>query len=531
MYIRKSKDFLMNNVKVKSDSNGYFLEIAENPHLYLKDAKGTITTERFPWIEKFLGVKIITDGYELLYRLKKGEFAKWTIDSFGVKQGQKNLQKKSLDAIAQEFQVDINSLSKEKLEELKRQEKANKYHTKAKLYYQLGKHDKAESFYYKAAMLSTNNYQLVNELAKCCTIQLKLKQALEAYMYLAIKYPDRELDIWHLKSKLIAHLNHTKDETVINYFIEIFERIVLILKKRSKVLELLGQLYWLKGEKTRALELKLLASNEKTLNQKKLTSLRVNSLDISKVNFKMPDFLVIGPQKSGTTALYKYLTEHPHIYPASAKEIFFFDIKYDHGIDWYRSHFPVLPEFTYLTGEASATYFNDLQALERIAELLPKVKLIFIIRDPVDRAISDYYMKVRNGVESRSIEEAIISEIEFLNQESVDFLNPDPKFFHKHKGYVRNGLYFYFLKTYMNMFKSQNMTLINSEKLLHSPRETMKTVFDFLGVEDFPGKYPLINKGNYSKKTNRLVLNELSKFFKNYNLLLEELIEVKLNWQ
>lgn len=521
----------MDNLKVKSDSNGYFLETKDNSHLYLKDDDGTITLERFPWIEKFLGVKTITDGYELLYQLKRGDLAKWTIDSFGVKQGYNTLKQKSLNDVAQEFQVNIHPFGEEQTRKIEFDARAHKYYKKAKSYYQLGEHEKAEYFYYKAATLSTSNYQFVNELARCLTLQSKLKEALEAYMYLAIKYPDKELEVFHFKSKIIAYINQAKDETVIDYFIEIFERIIVILKKRSKIFDLLGQLYWIKGEKTRALELKLLASNEKTVNQKQLSSLRVNSIDLSKVDFKTPDFLVVGPQKSGTTALYQYLTKHPHIYPASAKEIFYFDFKYDLGFDWYRSHFPVLPEFSYLTGEASATYFNNVKALERISELLPKVKLIFLIRDPVDRAISDYHMKVRNGIESKSIEEAIISEIEFLKEKSVDFLEPDPEFFQKYKGYVRNGLYYYFLRTYMNMFEPQNITLVTSEKLLNSPRETMKTIFDFLEIEDYQGQYPLINKGNYSKKANQLVLNELSSFFATHNHLLEDLILTKLNWQ
>lgn len=454
----------MDNVKVKGDSNQYFLETKDNHHLYLKD---------------------------------------------------------------------INTLSEEKSEDSKRHKRADLHYKKAQLYYQLGKHDKAEYFYYKAAILSTNNCNIVNDLAKCFTLQSKLKKALESYIYLAIKYPDRALEMWHFKPKLIDYLNKAKDETDINYFIEIFERIILILKKRSKILDLLGELYWLKGEKTRALELKLLASNEKTLYRKKLNSLRVNSIDLSKVDLKMPDFLVLGPQKSGTTALYQYLTAHPNIYPASSKEIFFFDFEYEynHGLDWYRSHFPVLPEFSYLTGEASATYFNNLKAPERIAKLLPNVKLIFIMRDPIDRAISDYYMKFRNGLESRSIEEAIISEIEFLKKESVNFLDPGSRFFNKHKGYVRNGLYFYFLKTYMNLFEPQRITFVTSEKLLNSPRKTMKNIFEFLGIEDYQGHYSVINKGGYSNNTNQLVINELSNFFTVHNQLLEDSINIKLAWK
>ena len=442
----------MNNAKIKSDSNGCFLEIEGNPPLYLKDAKGQITVERFPWIEKFLGVKTIDDGYELLYRLNKGGLAKWTINSSGFKYGFKTLKEQSIDDLQQEFQLDINCISQQEDEKIKQAKLVNKYYEKAKKYYRLGQHNKAEHFYYKTATLATNNYQFVNELATCLTLQSKLEEALEAYLYLAIKYPDRALNLSQFKIKLIAYINHHKDSIVVDSFIEIFERIASILKRRSHILNFLGELYWHKGEKSKALELKLLAANEKFLNRKKSQSLDIDSININKIDFKIPDFLIIAPQKSGTTALYQYLVQHPSIYPASLKEIFFFDLNYDFGLDWYKSHFPVLPEIRYLTGEASPTYFNNLQAPERIAESFPNVKLIFLIRDPVDRAISDYYMKVRNGVEKRAIEEAIIPEINFLQQESVDFLDPGSKFFKKNKGCVRNGLYFYFFKSIHEYF-------------------------------------------------------------------------------
>ena len=354
---------------------------------------------------------------------------------------------------------------------------------------------------------------------------------MDTYLFLAAKYPDIDLNIWHFKHRLITYIKKTKKSELLNQSIEIFERITSITYNRSSALELLGELYWHRGKTSKALQLKALASTEKNLRLKNIKLPNSDQIDISEQTLRLPDFLVIGPQKSGTTALYQYLTDHPHICSASVNEIFFFDFKYDFGIDWYKSHFPIIPEFDYLTGEASATYFNSVKAMERIAEILPNVKLIFIIRDPIDRAISDYYMKVRDGLESRDMKEAIISEIDFFKRESVDFLEPGSKFFIKHKGYVRNGLYFYFLKMYMDVFDLQNTILINSGKLLNSPRETMKTVFEFLGVEDHKGHYPLINKGNYSKKVDQSVFNDLSNFFKPHNQLLEDLIYTKLNWK
>ena len=90
---------------------------------------------------------------------------------------------------------------------------------------------------------------------------------------------------------------------------------------------------------------------------------------------------------------------------------------------------------------------------------------------------------------------------------------------------------FTFLKAYMNIFDSKNTIIVNSEKLLNSPRDTMKSIFEFLEVEDHEGKYPLVNQGIYSKKIDRFLLNKLSNFFKPHNYLLEDLIGEKLDWQ
>lgn len=506
------------------------IEIDNSFSIYLQDHQGRISLERFTWIDKFLGVKQVNKSYEVLLCLTNGTLAKWIFDQAGFKLNYHSLDKQLFVDIAHEFKINTNIILPELSCEFQQNELAKKYFLKAEEYLGIGKYSKAEYYYFKSVAITTNNYHCLQALAKCLSLQKKFNKALEVYLFSALKYPEIELNVWHFEHKLISYVKKTKKYKLFDESIKIFERIISITnnKNSSSVLNLLGELYWYKGEKSKALQLKALASTTKNL---RLKNINLPEIKVNQDNLRLPDFLVIGPQKSGTTALYQYLTNHPHICPASVKEIFFFDSKYDFGINWYKSHFPFLPEFDYLTGEASATYFNNVKVVERIAKTLPNVKLIFTIRDPVDRAISDYHMKLRQGLETRTIEEAINSEIILLQEDSFDFLDPGWDFFQESKGYVRNGLYLYFLRVYLANFDPKNTILINSQKLLDFPRETMRNVFEFLEVEDYNDSYPLVNKGNYSKKISQTITNELSNFFEPHNQLLEKFLDYKLNWK
>src|SRR5437660_11101224 len=123
----------------------------------------------------------------------------------------------------------------------------------------------------------------------------------------------------------------------------------------------------------------------------------------------LPDFLIIGTQKGGTTSLYNYLIEHPGIGPAYTKEIHFFNLNFSRGPAWYRAQFPsrltryyaeYIQKTPYITGEASPYYLFHPQAPMRAARYVPKVKLLAILRNPVDRAYSQYQHQLRQpGVE------------------------------------------------------------------------------------------------------------------------------------
>lgn len=137
-----------------------------------------------------------------------------------------------------------------------------------------------------------------------------------------------------------------------------------------------------------------------------------------------PHFLIIGAARSGTTSLYSYLVEHPRVVAAAKKELHFFDLRFPNGPAWYRDQFPSLSPDT-ITGEASPYYLFHSHVPKRVFKLLPHVKLIVLLRNPVDRAYSHYYHAVKHGIETLPFERAIEQEDERLRGEVARMLEEE----------------------------------------------------------------------------------------------------------
>ena len=138
----------------------------------------------------------------------------------------------------------------------------------------------------------------------------------------------------------------------------------------------------------------------------------------------LPTFIICGTQRGGTTTLYHYLKEHPQICMSEKKEVHYFDLNYHKSLQWYESHFKDCQNKKVKTiGEASPFYMYLREVPERIDETLPDVKLIFILRNPVDRAYSHYWHEVKLGVEYLPFEEAIKREIAKENLISI-YIHP-----------------------------------------------------------------------------------------------------------
>jgi hypothetical protein len=205
----------------------------------------------------------------------------------------------------------------------------------------------------------------------------------------------------------------------------------------------------------------------------------------------LPDFLIIGAQKAGTSALYQYLSRHPGVRPAITKEVHYFDLQPDRGQRWYRGHFPRRREqawprgHTFLTGEATPYYLFHPLVPERVASTLPNVKLIVLLRDPVRRAISHFYHEVALGYETRPFARAIDEEASMMEAEwrRLDRGLP-PSSAHQHRSYVSRGLYADQLNRWREHIDDSRLLIVGSDTLATDDGETYRRILRFLGVPD-----------------------------------------------
>jgi hypothetical protein len=190
---------------------------------------------------------------------------------------------------------------------------------------------------------------------------------------------------------------------------------------------------------------------------------------------RLPDFLVIGAMRSGTSSLARYLRAHPSICLATKKEVRFFDLNYDKGIGWYKSHFPCSHP-GHRTGEATQTYLYDADALERMAGSVPDALLIAILRHPVERAYSHYWLNRARGRESLEFSEALEAETGRLARG-----RPQEKFWYS---YVDRGRYAQQLRRVSRFYPRERILVVLFDDLVTSPTETFQSVCQFLEVDD-----------------------------------------------
>ncbi len=237
-----------------------------------------------------------------------------------------------------------------------------------------------------------------------------------------------------------------------------------------------------------------------------------------------PDFMIIGTQKGGTTSLYYYLAQHPQIMPSLIKEIDFWSTKFERGIDWYLAHFPpILEGQQILTGEATPSYFDDRNVAERLFQVFPNMKLILLLRNPVDRAISHYYQWVSMNWEFRSLDVAIASDLAARESCGNDYWNQP-------NSYIARGVYVEFLKKWLSVFPRQQVLILSSEKFYENPAETVQQVFQFLGLPN--NKLPAYQKYNSRSypQVDESIQHLLNNYFKPHNQALEEFLGVEFNW-
>lgn len=192
----------------------------------------------------------------------------------------------------------------------------------------------------------------------------------------------------------------------------------------------------------------------------------------------LPNLIVIGAMKCATTALHRYLDSHPDIAMARRKELNFFfgDARGDgggtgaaawhrgnwhRGLDWYASQF----DHGRVRGESSPGYTSPahMQVAERMAAVVPEAQLVYLVRDPIDRAVSQYRHHRTDGTERRSPSEAL--------------LDPDSQYLARSRYYTR-------LRPYLERFPREQVMICSQEDLLRRRRQTVSELYRFVGVDD-----------------------------------------------
>jgi hypothetical protein len=184
----------------------------------------------------------------------------------------------------------------------------------------------------------------------------------------------------------------------------------------------------------------------------------------------LPTFLIIGAAKSGTTSLALYLEAHPEVYVASRKEVRFFDRHWAEGVPWYEEHFRAAGDAR-VVGEGSPSYFHDPQVPARVAETLPDVRLVALLRDPVARALSAYHFAVGLGREQRDLQTAL--EDELAGRDSGSFV---PR-------YLETGRYAEHLERWHRLVPPERLHVELFEELRDSPGPVFSRICAFLGVD------------------------------------------------
>jgi hypothetical protein len=186
----------------------------------------------------------------------------------------------------------------------------------------------------------------------------------------------------------------------------------------------------------------------------------------------LPNFLIIGAMRSGTTSLAHYLRSHPDVFVPEAKELHFFDRRFDRGLDWYREQFTDAGDASAI-GEATPNYLYEPDAADRIADVLPEAKLIAILRDPADRAWSHYWHHRARGSESLEFEAAIAAEDERRAA------TPDNPGWY---AYVDRGRYLPQLERFTARFDRSSLLVLLFDDLVGQPDTVYRDVCSFLGV-------------------------------------------------
>lgn len=211
----------------------------------------------------------------------------------------------------------------------------------------------------------------------------------------------------------------------------------------------------------------------------------------------LPAFLIVGGQRCGTTSMYRTLSQHPAVLKAVLhKGVHYFDTDYQRGIGWYQAHFPLKAHARWagrsagvapVTFESSPYYMFHPLAAQRISRDLPGVKLLVLVRDPVERAYSAHAHELGRGYETETFERALELEASRLEGEAERMV-ADPTYLshsHQHHAYRTRGRYVEQLERLEGHFGRDRMHVVDSSAFWADPEPSFHALLDFLGLPHY----------------------------------------------
>jgi len=237
-----------------------------------------------------------------------------------------------------------------------------------------------------------------------------------------------------------------------------------------------------------------------------------------------PNFMIVGAARSATTSLYLYLDKHPRVYlskPLVPEPTFFvYPEEYKKGLKYYlETRYRDVDNET-AVGEKSTKYMTVPGTAKRISDNFSDMKVIFILRDPVKRAISNYWWSVKNGLEKLSLEEALSQE----EEERVARYQGKWKLIEPHS-YKSRGFYIGFIRQYLKFFARDKILVLITEEMEKDPDSVVNETFNFLGVDRMK-KVPTVrsNETVKHKRPSTKALRHLADLYKKSNEKLEEFL-------
>jgi hypothetical protein len=243
----------------------------------------------------------------------------------------------------------------------------------------------------------------------------------------------------------------------------------------------------------------------------------------------LPDVVILGAQRGGTTSLFDWLAAHPSVAPSTTKEVHYFDRYYANGERWYRAHFP-LRVSRRLAVEATPYLLFSPLAPERAAADLPRsTRFIVLLRDPVQRAISQYWHSRRIGAEDQPLAVALAREQERLAGQQEIVLAGEESFAFRNFSYQARGRYAEQLRRWFEVIERPRFLVMESEELFRDAGGPAR-VLEWLGLSPRAQPFPATNDAPRDRREEQGVVEELRHYFAPYNEELFALLGTRL-WE